>query len=245
MQFELELVLRVLAGIGFGAAIGIERQWRQRMAGLRTNALVSAGAALFVVLSVGMDDDASPTRVAAQVVSGIGFLGAGVIIRDGVSVRGINTAATLWCAAAVGSLAGAGLYWLGLAGTAGVILVHVLLRPIAHLLDKRPLGESELATLYRLRAVCRADQEAHIRALLVQALASAQFQLQSLVSVDVEGANLVEVNAVLQSAGRNDGALEGAISRLSLEPSVTAVSWSAVQQAQDDDEPAALGRWLR
>src|SRR5271169_6938526 len=89
-----------------GACIGFERQWRQRMAGLRTNTLVAIGAASFVVFESLFPDDESPTRVAAQVVSGIGFLGAGIIFREGLQVTGLNTAATLWCSAAVGLLAG-------------------------------------------------------------------------------------------------------------------------------------------
>src|SRR6201996_6999759 len=91
-----------------GACIGFERQWRQRMAGLRTNTLVAIGAASFVVFESLFPDDGSPTRVAAQVVSGIGFLGAGIIFREGLQVSGLNTAATLWCSAAVGLLAGSG-----------------------------------------------------------------------------------------------------------------------------------------
>src|SRR6516165_4844399 len=93
--------------VSLGAAIGFERQWRNRLAGLRTNALVALGSATFVVFEALMPD-ASPTRVAAQVVSGIGFIGAGLIFREGLSVRGLNTAATLWCSAAIGVLAGAG-----------------------------------------------------------------------------------------------------------------------------------------
>jgi len=90
------------------ATIGFERQWRQRLAGLRTNSLVAIGAASFVIFASLIPGEASPTRVAAQVVSGIGFLGAGLIFREGMSVRGLNTAATLWCSAAIGVLAGAG-----------------------------------------------------------------------------------------------------------------------------------------
>jgi MgtC family len=94
--------------VALGAAIGFERQWRQRLAGLRTNTLVALGAATFVVFESLFPNDGSPTRVAAQVVSGIGFLGAGIIFREGLNVRGLNTAATLWCSAAIGVLAGAG-----------------------------------------------------------------------------------------------------------------------------------------
>ena len=90
-----EIALRLGLALLIGAVIGFERQWRQRMAGLRTNALVALGAAGFVVFSSIASGTDSPTRVAAQVVSGIGFLGAGVILREGVNVRGLNTAATL------------------------------------------------------------------------------------------------------------------------------------------------------
>lgn len=134
-----DMTLRIAESMGLGALIGFERQYRARMAGLRTNALVAVGAALFVVLSAqGFDGQGGdPTRVAAQVVSGIGFLGAGVILRDGLSVRGINTAATLWCAAAVGSLAGAGMHAVAAAGTVAIIAVNVGLRELGRAVDRK------------------------------------------------------------------------------------------------------------
>ena len=103
-----QTALNLATAVGLGAVIGFERQWRNRLAGLRTNTLVALGAASFVVFAALVPGDASPTRVAAQVVSGIGFLGAGIIFREGFNVRGLNTAATLWCSAAVGLLAGIG-----------------------------------------------------------------------------------------------------------------------------------------
>jgi len=105
----LETIFRLGLALALGSAIGFERQWNQKMAGLRTNALVALGSCGFVVFStlIGQGD---PTRMAAQVISGIGFLGAGVILREGISVHGINTAATLWCSAMVGTFAGAG-FW--------------------------------------------------------------------------------------------------------------------------------------
>ncbi|MCX3880469.1 MgtC family protein, partial [Stenotrophomonas maltophilia] len=100
----------LLAAMLLGALIGAERQWRQRMAGLRTNALVATGAAVFILSAMSASPD-SPGRIAAQIVSGIGFLGAGVIMRDGMNVRGLNTAATLWCSAGIGVLCGLGQFW--------------------------------------------------------------------------------------------------------------------------------------
>jgi hypothetical protein len=91
-----------------GASIGLERQWRQHLAGLRTNTLVALGAAIFITYARAAGDNEGATRIAAQVVSGIGFLGAGVIFKEGLNVRGLNTAATLWCSAAVGLLAARG-----------------------------------------------------------------------------------------------------------------------------------------
>jgi putative Mg2+ transporter-C (MgtC) family protein len=102
-----EAAINLAVTLGLSAVIGFERQWRNRLAGLRTNTLVALGAASFVIFAAVVPGDASPTRVAGQVVSGIGFLGAGLIFREGLSVRGLNTAATLWCCAAIGVLAGA------------------------------------------------------------------------------------------------------------------------------------------
>ncbi|RZQ64649.1 MgtC/SapB family protein [Amycolatopsis suaedae] len=140
-----EMLLRLGTGVTLGALIGIERQFRARMAGLRTNALVAAGATLFVVLSAHgfTGDTADPTRVAAQIVSGVGFLGGGVILREGLTVRGLNTAATLWCSAAVGSLAGAGLYLEAAAGTLVVVAVHLVLRPLGRVVERRPEHRDE------------------------------------------------------------------------------------------------------
>lgn len=228
---ELEFLARVGVGLSAGALIGLERQWRQRGFGLRTNALVAVGASLFVALSVAMSDDASPTRVAGQVVSGVGFLGAGVILREGVNVRGVNTAATLWCAAAVGSLAGAGLYVFAMIGAAVVAVANLVLRPVARRIDRQPVEGSEVETSYRFRAVCRHEQEAHVRALLLQSLAG--YRLLALSSSDLD-ADRVAVVADLVVEGRPDAALEQAVSRLSLEPGVTAVRWSAVEFDDED-----------
>ncbi|MEV6559941.1 MgtC/SapB family protein [Nocardia sp. NPDC051756] len=223
----VEMILRLLAGVGFGAAIGFERQYRARMAGLRTNALVAAGATLFVLLSAHgfSGGDADPTRVAAQIVSGIGFLGAGVIIRDGLNVRGLNTAATLWCAAAVGALAGAGMYSTAAAGTVAVVGVNVALRAAGRAVDKQPEAGHEQPASYAFAAVTNDDNEAHVRALLVQALTRTDFQLISISSANTGTPGRVEVRAELFGDQRDDRQMESAVSRLSLEPSVTSVGW--------------------
>ena len=117
MDFS-DFVLRLLAAMLLGAGIGVERQIKQRSAGLTTNALVSIGACLFVLLSemtyLDYEENIDRLRVVSQIVTGIGFLGAGVIMKDGFTIHGLNTAATIWCSAAVGSLCGFGMYLEGL-----------------------------------------------------------------------------------------------------------------------------------
>ena len=116
----VESIGRLSVALALGSVIGFERQWRQKMAGLRTNALVALGSCGFVVFSA-MVGEGDPTRVAAQVVTGIGFLGAGIILREGINVHGLNTAATLWCSAMVGTFAGAGFWAPSLVATGFVV----------------------------------------------------------------------------------------------------------------------------
>ena len=225
----IEMLLRLGAGIGLGTVIGFERQYRARMAGLRTNALVAVGATLFVLLSANgfSGATADPTRVAAQIVSGIGFLGAGVILRDGLNLRGINTAATLWCSAAVGALAGAGMFTVALAGTVVVVAVNVALRAVGRVVDRLPDTGDEHLTTYTFLAVTRDDQEAQMRALLVQALTRTEFRLRSIASTNTDTNGHVEVRAELVGDQRDDRQMESAVSRLSLEPSVTSIRWAS------------------
>ncbi|AOA58408.1 MgtC/SapB family protein [Acinetobacter larvae] len=124
-----------------GALIGIERQYRQRTAGLRTNVLVAVGAAIFVDIAMALNGADGAVRVIAYVVSGIGFLGAGVIMRQEGSIHGLNTAATLWCSAAVGAAAGADLVLEAILATVFILAANTLLRPIVQVMDRRPLDD--------------------------------------------------------------------------------------------------------
>ena len=123
---QLNLLMRVGLGLALGAVIGIERELQREEAGLRTHSLVGLGAALFTIVSgyafAGLEGG-DPTRIAAQVVTGIGFIGAGTIIRNGGAVRGLSTAASLWAVGAIGMACGAGLYILAVGGTALAIFV--------------------------------------------------------------------------------------------------------------------------
>ncbi len=134
----IEFTLRLLSGLGAGMLIGFERQWQHKAAGLRTNTLVATGAALFVLLSVNLtQNNGDVTRIIGQVVTGIGFLGAGIIFKEGLNILGLTTAATVWCSAAVGSFAGAGYYVETLIGVVAILTVNILLIPVDKWLSNR------------------------------------------------------------------------------------------------------------
>ena len=220
-----QAALNLGAAVSLGAVIGFERQWRQRLAGLRTNTLVALGAASFVVFERLFSTDTNLTRIAAQVVSGIGFLGAGIIFREGLNVRGLNTAATLWCSAAVGVLAGGGAVSYAAIAAAMVIAVNLLLRPLVQRINRHPLTSAETPSGYVVNVVCKGEGEAHVRALLLQGLTAGGIHLRRLDSSNIEDSDRVEVLAVLSAERRSDGILEQIVGRLSLEPSVTAARW--------------------
>lgn len=234
----IDFAIRLILAFILGAAIGMERQWRQTKSVLKTNVLVSIGSAMFVMLSAMVVGDASPTRVAAQVVSGVGFLGGGVILRDGSSVRGLNTAATLWCAAAVGSLIGAGFLFQAYVGALAVIGANLLLTPLVLFVQKlngETIAQSKPETRYRCRIVCDSEDEAEVRALLSQVVHDGVLVLDAFYSKNIDGKDiniptLVEIKANILTQGRNDALLEELIDKLKLKVKVSRVSWEFVSQ---------------
>jgi putative Mg2+ transporter-C (MgtC) family protein len=226
----IHFVCNVGTALVMGVAIGLERQFRQHPAGLRTNALVCVGAALFVSLSRLMGDESSPTRIASYIVSGIGFLGGGVILREGLNVKGMNTAATLWCTAAVGTLAGAGFPLHGLIGTVTVLGLHVGLRPVARWIDTRMRTAVDVETLYQMRVVCREQQEGVVRTVLLRHVNSLpRMTIQRISTKEAGPDGHATVVADIFSHERNDRAMQDVMSRINIEPSVSSVSWENVQ----------------
>ncbi len=224
----LDFICRLLAAFACGVVIGLERQMRQRTAGLRTITLVASGACLFVTLGVLTGNGtAGVTQIAAYVVSGVGFLGGGVIMRDKGSIQGINTAATLWCSAAVGVLCGAGHYGPAVAGTAIVLLTNTALREVSRAINTAPVSAADLVRQYVLTVICREEDEIHIRAVLSNSMSSAPLSFQSLSSRDYEeNPQRIEMTATLQLHPKDQSKLEQIASRLSMEKGVSSVSWS-------------------
>ncbi|MEE1786394.1 MgtC/SapB family protein [Streptomyces sp. SP17BM10] len=236
----VEFLVRLATGVACGALIGVERQWRARMAGLRTNALVAAGATLFVLYSEAVGDTGSPTRVASYVVSGIGFLGGGVILRDGAGVRGLNTAATLWCSAAVGVLAASGKLELAVLGTLAVLAVHLVLRPAGRLLDRAPQSGSDPDSTSRatVHLECDRKSETHIRALLLQSLAASGLTPTGLRARRADDGEVTSLRATVAITGQVAPALEQVVTRLSLEPGVRDLHWHVEDESDESGAPA-------
>ena len=219
-QFAL---LRLSIALLLGAVIGIERQWRQRAAGLRTNTLVCLGAAAFVDLGFSLAGSTSVT-VIAYVVSGVGFMGAGAIIKDGAGIRGLNTAATLWCSAAVGACAGAGELLEAIFITALLMIINLLFRPLSRFIDKKSVG-SGVDVLYRLHAICSDTHAGEVRERLLKAVAERPLVLRQLRTEDTDEAGTVRLHAEIESSVRNPSLIEELVELLREDPSVSAAGF--------------------
>ncbi len=228
-----EFLLRLGCALLCGAAIGAERQWRQRTAGLRTYTLVAIGSAMFVIVGC-LIPDTSATRIASYVVSGVGFLGAGVIMRSGLSIRGINTAATIWCSSALGMLSGFGYFKFAGLGAACVLGVNTLLRPVVALINRQPVDLSEQEFRYSLQLTCMGRQEAQLRTLLVQLTTVSPLVLHELESVVGRTQTHVVLKAIISSPERMDAQVEQLVSRLSLEKNVVGITWQLLPQTKTD-----------
>ena len=223
---SMEFTGNVALALVLGALIGIERQFHQHPAGLRTNALVSVGAALFVTLTRLMGDTSSPTRIASYIVVGIGFLGGGVISRKGHDVHGLTTAAGVWCSAAVGTLAGAGYGFHAAVGTGFVLLVLVVLMPLDERFGSlhRRLGAKK--GRYQIRAICGIEESVSVHASLL-GLAKGQTGITvNSVRVDkeVEKKRAV-ISADVTTRPENDAAMQEFVGRLLNESGVQSASW--------------------
>jgi putative Mg2+ transporter-C (MgtC) family protein len=228
-------LVRLLSALLCGLVIGLERQYRQRAAGLRTSALVATGSALFVLASTQLPGG---NRLAAQVVSGVGFLCAGVILRDGLAVRGLNTAGTLWCVAATGVLAATGQFALAALSTLLIVGTHLTLRPVGQMIDRWTRHSTEKRRAYYLLQILASERTApQVRAILWHTVQAEPVLLQAFQSQHGPGPGLVTLQARLYLAEKNDRLLERLSLRLSLEPEIIGVKWTPVSwESQPEPE---------
>jgi putative Mg2+ transporter-C (MgtC) family protein len=221
----LDTLISLTFAFVLGALIGFERQYRQRTAGLRTNVLVAVGAAIFVDIADRLYGHEGAVRVVSYVVSGIGFLGAGVIMREGGNVRGLNTAATLWCSAAVGACAGADFIGEAILGCGFVLAANTLLRPLVSLVNRQPLDVTALEVTNTIYVIASRDQQKEAMILLEEALTEAQYPARS-VTVHPFGDDDIKVEATLMSQSVNRQELDHLVEALSKKPAVHQAFWN-------------------
>jgi putative Mg2+ transporter-C (MgtC) family protein len=173
----LDTLISLTTAFALGAMIGLERQYRQRTAGLRTNVLVAVGAAVFVDMGNRLTGHEGAVHIVAYVVSGIGFLGAGVIMKSEGNIRGLNTAATLWGAAAVGACAGADLIPEALMAALFVLAGNTLLRPIVNAINRRPIDDQTSEVTYSVCIICNRQQQKEARDRLEELLEAANYPI--------------------------------------------------------------------
>lgn len=221
-----DTALSLTAAFLLGGAIGLERQHRQRTAGLRTNVLVAVGAAIFVDMANRLGGHDGALHVVAYVVSGIGFLGAGVIMREEGNVRGLNTAATLWGSAAVGACAGADLLLEALLATAAVLAANTLLRPLVDRINRQPMDTPSVEVTNTVHVIAVKGRQREALQVLEDALEAAEYPLRDL-NMHAFGTDAVEIEAILAATSVDGDQLDTLVAQLSGLDCMTQVFWSA------------------
>jgi putative Mg2+ transporter-C (MgtC) family protein len=220
-----------------GAIIGLERQWHQGMAGLRTNALVATGAAAFVSLPGILGEEGNgPAHMATFLITGIGFLGAGVIMREGANVRGLNTAATLWVTASVGAFAGSGLIAYAVVVAAAIIGINLLMRPLVALVNRASVRFGAAPPNdYMLEIDCDAAAQRDFRARLIEGLEHDRISLRGLETrAGGVGEDCVTLAATVAARGDGETRIERLVSHLAADPAVSAASWRRADATEND-----------
>ena len=208
-----------------GTLIGAERQYRQRTAGLRTNVLVCVGAAGFVDLAMNLGGADKAVQVISYVVSGIGFLGAGVIMKEGLNVRGLNTAATLWSSAAVGACAGTGRLAQGALLTAFILAGNTLLRPLVNAINRFPLDEQATEATHEVRVRALSDAP-ELREAVTEALEAARYPVSD-VEVEVAADGSAELVATLAASSVEAEELDAVVAAIGRLPGVRHATWES------------------
>ena len=219
----LDFIIRISCAVLFGFLIGLERQLTSHPTGIRINILISMGACLFSLYSQLMDVE-DTTRIAAQVVTGIGFLCSGIIFKEGLNVRGLNTAATMWCTAAIGVITSSGMILYAASAVIVLISSNIIFRFIAERISPlTSFGEEE--NTYVLSVTCREEDEFNIRSVIISKISKTKLLLTNLESADEIG-NKVEIEArILINGRRKDELIEKLTAQVALEKGVTKAGW--------------------
>lgn len=227
----IDFLIRISVCFILGMVIGVERQYRRKTAGIRTITLVSLGAFLFVSISF-LTSNNDVTRIAAQVVSGIGFLGAGVILRDGTNIRGLNTAATLWCSAAIGTLTALGLIIEAIIGVSYILLSNLFLRFVSRKMMKKTSTKDKVT--YSLTILCDEDKEMLVKNMIVQKLKNHQTFIQNLATGKEN--NQIKISIKLEILNNSVDTIDNIVNRICLESGVSLVEYYKISNYVDDDD---------
>jgi putative Mg2+ transporter-C (MgtC) family protein len=220
----LDTLVSLLTAFVFGTMIGAERQYRQRSAGLRTNVLVAVGASAFVDLAFHLTGAEGSVRVIAYVVSGIGFLGAGAIMKEGMNVRGLNTAATLWASAAMGACAGADMIAQAALLTIFVLGGNTLLRPLVNAIDRIPIDEKSSEASYDVLVTADSGAVAAVRESLLEKLEAANYPVRD-TSVIYRSGETADIVATLVSLSIEPNELDAVAASLAGMRGVRHATW--------------------
>jgi putative Mg2+ transporter-C (MgtC) family protein len=221
----LNTFVSLFVALLLGTLIGVERQYRQRNAGLRTNALVALGASAFVDLGMRLMGNQGATQVLAYVASGVGFLGAGVILKEGMNIRGLNTAATIWCSAVTGAFAGADHPVEAVLMCAFVLAGNTFLRPLVTLIERAPIDESQTEATFELRVITGESSRDAMRDLIEERLEAAKYPARDVREVEREEG--VEIIATLAAPSVEAAELDAITDYFRTLSAVSHAAWSA------------------
>ncbi|MCI7474533.1 MAG: MgtC/SapB family protein [Clostridiales bacterium] len=221
-----DFMFRISLSLTLGFLIGLERQLTGHLAGIRINVLICMGTSFFTLFPMLYGSD-QVFRVGSSIISGVGFLCSGVIFKDSASVRGINTAATLWCTSAIGILASTGKYALAISAAGVLVGSNLIFRPLARRLEPLTFGD-EAEQQYRISVTCQEAAEREIRLLLINSNSCKTLYLNNLESCDVVG-NKVEIIAEYCASGKpKHQVLEGIVGKALAAAGVISAGWEVL-----------------
>lgn len=222
----LDFASRIVIALLLGMFIGFERQLTGHPAGIRTNMLICLGACMFIQFPMIMGSD-DIQRVASYIVSGVGFLCSGVIFKENGTVKGLNTAATLWCSAAIGMLASSGMFGYAFVATFVLITANICFRPLSQKIN--PLDNfNEEESFYKISIVCTESKELEIRSAILKDTKDTKLTLTELDTNDL-GNKKVQIEATYRFYGKRiDDTIEGLVAALSIKDGIKKVGWEFI-----------------
>lgn len=224
-------LIRMIVAVVLGGIIGTERQLTRHYAGIVTTIIVCVGSFAFTSFSyLSGDVNADVTRIAAQVVSGIGFLGAGVILCDGTKIKGINTAATVWASAAVGILCCLDKIWFAVMISMAILFAHLVLHPVSEYISKKQKydnkkNEDKQETYYRISVACSEDNAPEVKEKLIKKIRETDgILLRKLEMADLDDGN-VKVRAEISTKVKNNELVENVIAYIGTNKNIISTGW--------------------